>query len=123
MGVRFSLAHGVHGSVERFQEVKTVKGDLGVGQVLCSFFLKGWRQVHADLGDDIGSAVMHLQSLGGSRKGLGILARCSEEQAWHLGMQIGRMLEEIQVAPDLLLGIVYGAVLAADRAREAPWGS
>jgi hypothetical protein len=36
----------------------------------------------------------------------------------HPGVEIGRMLEEIQVAPDLLLGIVDRAFLATGRARK-----
>jgi hypothetical protein len=37
---------------------------------------------------------------------------------WHSGVQVGRVLKEIQVAPDLLLGVVHRAFLTANRARE-----
>jgi len=39
------------------------------------------------------------------------------------GVQVGRMLKEVQVAPYLLLGVVDRAVLATGRAREVttPW--
>ncbi|AIA54073.1 hypothetical protein Acaty_c0182 [Acidithiobacillus caldus ATCC 51756] len=36
----------------------------------------------------------------------------------HPSMEVGRMLEEVEVAPDLLLRVMDGTILTADRTRE-----
>ncbi len=42
LGLRFSLAHGVHGLVDELHEVEAFKGELVVGQVFCGALLEGW---------------------------------------------------------------------------------
>ena len=78
LGDGFPLAYGIHGLIDELHEVEAIEGDLGIGQVLGGPFLEGRREVHAHLGDGLGTATMGLQILGELCEGLSILARCGK---------------------------------------------
>ena len=77
--------------------METIEGDLCVGKMVCSPFLKGRRKIHADLGDGLGLATMSLKILGELCEGLDIFSRCGKEQA--LFQQVHEDGDVIMTAP------------------------
>jgi len=63
------------------------------------------------------------RSFPGPRDGHQMHAMFRTLDSRHPGVEIGRMLEEIEMPPDLLLGVIDRAILATDWTRKlaTPW--